>query len=64
MKGSRIDYAAQSELRTRLSGAAPAPPCSSKEPWAQLLAHFRLVLPDAACFFAGFQNVFQAVLLG
>lgn len=55
---------AQSELRTRLSGVAPAPPSSSKQPWAQLLAHFRSVLPDADCVFAHFQSWFQAPLLG
>ncbi len=53
---------AQPELRTRLSGAVPAPPCSSKEPWAQLLAHFRLVLPGADCLFGRFQSWFQAAL--
>jgi hypothetical protein len=54
---------AQSELRTRLCGVAPAPSSSSRLPWTQLLAHFQLVLPGADCVFARFQNVFQAALL-
>lgn len=54
---------AQSALRTRLLGVAPAPPCSSKHPWAQLLAHFRRVLPGADCVFARFQSLLQVALL-
>lgn len=53
---------AQPELRTRLSGVAAAPTCSAKLPWAQLLAHFKLVLPSADCVFAGFQSLFQMAL--
>ena len=46
--------AAQSELRARLSREQPAPTCAARAPLAQLLAHFRVVNPeaDADCFAA------------
>lgn len=36
--------AAQSALRARLSRHAPAPPCTAREPLAQLCAHLRVVV--------------------
>jgi hypothetical protein len=49
--------AAQSALRARLSRETPAPACGSREPWAQLLAHFEAVLGGGAelDLFAAFQ---------
>ena len=48
--------AAQSALRARLSGEAPAPACGSREPLAQLLAHVGVVVgDDAGDLFAAFQ---------
>ncbi len=57
--------AAQSELRVRLSSEGPAPTSDAREPLAQLLSHFRAVLPSAAesdCF-AAFQAHMQRELL-
>ncbi len=39
---------AQSALRARLSREAPPPPSTAREPLAQLRAHLRVVVGDAA----------------
>jgi len=47
---------AQSALRSQLSREAPAPLCAAREPLAQLLAHFAVVLGDGEPdLFASFQ---------
>ena len=55
---------AQSALRSRLSREAPAPLCAAREPLAQLLAHFALVLGDGESeLFAAYQAQVQSALL-
>jgi len=56
--------ASQSALRARLSRETPAPACSSRAPWAQLLAHLGAVLSGGAepDLFAAFQAHTQSGL--
>lgn len=54
---------AQAALRTRLCSAAVPPVSESRDPRAQLLAHFRAVFPGPGCPFSSFQERFQVHLL-
>lgn len=54
---------AQAHLRSALCRLAMPPPCASREPLAQLLAHLQHVLPGESCELSGFQLRFQVSLL-
>ena len=56
--------AAQSRVRTALSGLALPPASTDRRPMAQMLAHLRSVVGGAGCVLAGFQLAFQRGLFG
>lgn len=56
--------AAQSRIRTALSGMTPPPTIADPHPIAQMLAHIRHAISGVGCVFAGFQLAFQRGVFG